>query len=122
MKRKILACALLFCLLFSLCACGRKNDTEDAAAIAGETTEGWIPSRIPFPDWLARSTGWETYGDTIYLSGMTPENQLVAASYDTLTGEWQRIDFTIADAYYPQLAMPGTASGGFWRRDRAGRI
>ena len=114
MKRKILACALLFCLLFSLCACGRKNDTEDAAAIAGETTEGWIPSRIPFPDWLARSTGWETYGDTIYLSGMTPENQLVAASYDTLTGEWQRIDFTIADAYYPQLGCLSYAGHSLW--------
>ena len=114
MKRKILACALLFCLLFSLCACGRKNDTEDAAAIAGETTEGWIPSRIAFPDWLARSTGWETYGDTIYLSGMTPEDQLVAASYDTLTGEWQRIDFTIADAYHPQLGCLSYAGHSLW--------
>lgn len=114
MKRKILACALLFCLLFSLCACGRKNDTEDAAAIAGETAEGWIPSRIAFPDWLARSTGWETYGDTIYLSGMTPEDQLVAASYDTLTGEWQRIDFTIADAYHPQLGCLSYAGHSLW--------
>ena len=114
MIRKILACTLLFCLLFSLCACGRKNDTEDAAAIAGETTEGWIPSRIAFPDWLARSTGWETYGDTIYLSGMTPEDQLVAASYDTLTGEWQRIDFTIADAYHPQLGCLSYAGHSLW--------
>ena len=114
MIRKILACTLLFCLLFSLCACGRENDTEDAEVIGGETTEGWIPSRIAFPDWLARSTGWETYGDTIYLSGMTPEDQLVAASYDTLTGEWQRIDFTIADAYHPQLGCLSYAGHSLW--------
>ena len=116
MKRRISASILLLALLFSLCACGRKNDTEDAeaAGIAGETAEGWIPSRIAFPNWLARSTGWETDGDTIYLSGMTPENQLVAASYDTLSGEWQRIDFTIADAYHPQLGCLSYAGHSLW--------
>ena len=116
MKRRISASILLLALLFSLCACGRKNDTEDAeaAGIAGETAEGWIPSRIAFPNWLARSTGWETDGDAIYLSGMTPENQLVAASYDTLSGEWQRIDFTIADAYHPQLGCLSYAGHSLW--------
>lgn len=116
MKRRISASILLLALLFSLCACGRKNDTEDAeaAGIAGETAEGWIPSRIAFPNWLARSTGWETVGDTIWLSGMTPENQLVAASYDTLSGEWQRIDFTIADAYHPQLGCLSYAGHSLW--------
>lgn len=116
MKRRISASILLLALLFSLCACGRKNDTEDAeaAGIAGETDEGWIPSRIAFPNWLARSTGWETDGDAIYLSGMTPENQLVAASYDTLSGEWQRIDFTIADAYHPQLGCLSYAGHSLW--------
>ena len=116
MKRRISASILLLALLFSLCACGRKNDTEDAVAagIAGETAEGWLPSRIAFPNWLARSTGWETDGDAIYLSGMTPENQLVAASYDTLSGEWQRIDFTIADAYHPQLGCLSYAGHSLW--------
>lgn len=116
MKRRISASILLLALLFTLCACGRKNDTEDAeaAGIAGETAEGWIPSRIAFPNWLARSTGWETDGDAIYLSGMTPENQLVAASYDTLSGEWQRIDFTIADAYHPQLGCLSYAGHSLW--------
>lgn len=116
MKRRISASILLLALLFSLCACGRKNDTEDAeaAGIAGETAEGWLPSRIAFPNWLARSTGWETDGDAIYLSGMTPENQLVAASYDTLSGEWQRIDFTIADAYHPQLGCLSYAGHSLW--------
>lgn len=116
MKRRISASILLLALLFSLCACGRKNDTEDAeaAGIAGETAEGWLPSRIAFPNWLARSTAWETDGDAIYLSGMTPENQLVAASYDTLSGEWQRIDFTIADAYHPQLGCLSYAGHSLW--------
>lgn len=115
MKRGILASFVLLSLLFTLCACGKQEKAIPAAiSQTGEMTEGWVPSRIDFPDWLARSTGWETDGDAIYLSGMTPENQLVAASYDTLSGEWQRIDFTIADAYHPQLGCLSYAGHSLW--------
>lgn len=115
MKRRISASILLLALLFTLCACGKQEKAIPAAiSQTGEMTEGWVPSRIDFPDWLARSTGWETDGDAIYLSGMTPENQLVAASYDTLSGEWQRIDFTIADAYHPQLGCLSYAGHSLW--------
>lgn len=115
MKRGILASFVLLSLLFTLCACGKQEKAIPAAiSQTGEMTEGWVPSRIDFPNWLARSTGWETDGDAIYLSGMTPENQLVAASYDTLSGEWQRIDFTIADAYHPQLGCLSYAGHSLW--------
>lgn len=116
MKRGILASFVLLSLLFTLCACGKQEKAIPAAiSQTGEMTEGWVPSRIDFPDWLARSTGWETVGDTIWLSGLTPENQLViAASYDTLSGEWQRIDFTIADAYHPQLGCLSYAGHSLW--------
>lgn len=115
MKRRISASILLLALLFTLCACGKQEKAIPAAiSQTGEMTEGWVPSRIDFPDWLARSTGWETVGDTIWLSGLTPENQLVAASYDTLSGEWQRIDFTIADAYHPQLGCLSYAGHSLW--------
>ena len=82
MKQRILASLLLLCLLLSLCACG-KGDEEATVIISGtesEMTEEWIPSRINCPDWLARSTGWETEGDTIWLSGVTPERKPVIAA------------------------------------------
>ena len=116
MKRRILASILLLALLLTLCACGRSHDTETAGETlsAEETTEGWIPTRIPFPDWLASCIGWETAGDTLYLSGLTPEDELVAASYDTLSGEWRRIDFTTADAYHPQTGNLSHAGHSLW--------
>ena len=116
MKRRFIASLVLLGLLLSLCACGKREETATVqfTGAEGETTEGWIPSRIAFPDWLTRSTGWETEGDTIYLSGLTPEDQLVAAAYDTLSGEWKRIDFTIADAYHPQLGSLSHAGHSLW--------
>ena len=102
MKRSIPASIVVLSLLLSLCACGQTSvQTGDSPVPSGETREGWVPTRIPFPDWLSRSTGWESAGDAIYLTGLTPEGQLVAASYDTLRDHWQRIDFTVADAYHP---------------------
>ena len=116
MERRFLASLVLLALLLSLCACGKTDEAEPLAPAVSdvETTDGWIPSRIAFPDWLTRSTGWETEGDTIYLSGLTPENQLVAAAYDTLSGEWQRIDFTTADAYHPQLGSLSHTGHSLW--------
>lgn len=115
MKRGILASFVLLSLLFTLCACGKQEKAIPAAiSQTGEMTEGWVPSRIDFPDWLARSTGWETVGDTIWLSGLTPENQLVIAAYDTLSDEWTRVDFTTSDAYHPQMGRISLAKNSIW--------
>ncbi len=116
MKRRILASLLLLCLLAGLCACGRKTESETIELTGSEveTTEGWIPSRIEFPDWLHHITGWSTEGDTIWLSGVTPEENLVIAAYDTLTGEWQRVDFTTADAWQPEMGSVSVAGHSIW--------
>lgn len=115
MKRRLMANILLLSLLLLLCACGNTDAKEKSyPSVPSQTVEGWIPSRIAFPEWLTRSTGWETEGDKIYLSGLTPENQLVAAAYDTLSGEWTRIDFTTSDAYNPQLGNLSFAGHSLW--------
>ncbi len=122
MNRKLTASILLLALLLTLGACGAPGagDAPEPSAPEGELTEGYLPSRIAFPAWLACSTGWESAGDTIYLSGLTPENQLVAASYDTLSGEWRRIDFTVSDAYHPELGNLSCAGRSLWGLLREG--
>ena len=52
MKRRILASLVLLALLLSLCACGKTDEAEPLAPSVSdvETTDGWIPSRIAFPD------------------------------------------------------------------------
>ena len=67
MKRRILAGLLLLCLALSLIACGKKDEagSVELSGTKGQMTEGWIPSKIAFPDWLAGSTGWATDGATI---------------------------------------------------------
>lgn len=116
MKKRILASLLLLSLLLGLCACG-KGDEEATVIISGtegEMTEEWIPSRIDCPDWLARATGWETEGDTIWLSGVTPERTPVIAAYDTLSGTWTRVDFTTGDAWQPEMGPVSLAGDSIW--------
>ena len=116
MKQRLCAFILLLCLLISLCACGKgkEGDTIELSGSEVETTEGWIPSRIEFPDWLHHITGWSTEGDTIWLSGVTPEKSLVIAAYDTLTGEWKRVDFSTADAWQPEMNSVSVAGHSVW--------
>ncbi len=113
MKRRILASLILLAALLSLCACGKKAP-ETPAAVKEELTEAWVPSRVDCPDWFASSTGWETEGDTIWLSGLTPENDPVIAAYDTLNGVWTRVDFTTADAWQPEIGPVSLAGDSVW--------
>ncbi len=116
MKQRILAGLLLLCLLLSLCACG--SEDENATVIIsgeeGEMTEDWIPSRIDCPEWLATAGGWETEGDTIWLSGMSRERKPVIATYDTLSGEWTRVDFSTGDAWQPEIGPVSLAGDSIW--------
>lgn len=118
MKRRLLASLLALALLLGLTACGKSGDEEERPNAEPlntvETVEGWIPSRIEFPDWLSRITGWSTEGDTIWLSGVTPEKSLVIAAYDTLAGEWNRVNFSTADAWQPEMNSVSLAGHSVW--------
>ena len=118
MKRRLLASLLALALLLGLTACGKGGDEEERPNAEPlntvETVEGWIPSRIEFPDWLSRITGWSTEGDTIWFSGVTPEKSLVIAAYDTLAGEWNRVDFSTADAWQPEMNSVSLAGHSVW--------
>ena len=120
MKRSILASLLTLALLLGLCACGapQVKPGEGGAAgesvYKGETVEGYVPTEVPFPEWLAYITGCTTEEDTIWLSGVSAEKKLVIAAYDTVNDSWQRVDFSTADAYHPQMDSVSLSGGSIW--------
>ena len=116
MKQRILTILLLFCLLLGLCACGNEDDNADIiiSGTEGELIEDWIPSRIDCPDWLVTVSGWETEGDTIWLSGVSKERTPVIAAYDTLSDAWTRVDVSAGDAWQPELGSVSLAGDSIW--------
>ncbi len=118
MKKRILASLLALSLLLGLAACGKGGDEEDRPNAEPlntvETEEGYIPTRIAFPAWLRSINGWNTEGDSIWMSGFTPEGGIVIAAYDTLNDEWQRVDFTTADAWQPEMYGVSPAGHSIW--------
>ena len=118
MKKRILASLLALSLLLGLAACGKGGDEEDRPNAEPlntvETEEGYIPARIAFPAWLRSINGWNTEGDSIWMSGFTPEGDIVIAAYDTLNDEWQRVDFTTADAWQPEMYGVSPAGHSIW--------
>ena len=130
MIKRTLSLLFVLCLLPALCACNAKTADapgsphpaadRESVRIAGQRadetvlTEGYIPSRISFPDWLARARGWSTESDTIWLSGVTPDRAPVIAAYDTLRGEWSRFDVSVPEAHNPQLGSVTLAGNSIW--------
>lgn len=139
-----------FCLLLaaaltlSLCACGsgrapapdggKPADTDPAESggdkapsvaipepqAAAETVEGWISTEIESPDWAESLGGWDTLGDAIYLDAATAEDGLAVAAYDTLTGQWQRIDLDTGEAKYPGFVDLSVTEEDVWALLREG--
>ena len=98
MIKRTLSLLFVLCLLPALCACNAKTADapgsphpaadRESVRTAGQRadeavlTEGYIPSRISFPDWLARARGWSTESDTIWLSGVTPDRAPVIVTFE----------------------------------------
>lgn len=117
MKKRILSILLLIVILCSLCACG-KNNTGDSEAevLSGEMVPGYLATEIDFPDWFrqSQSTGWDTCGDSFWMTGETEDGAPVLVSYDTLIGQWQRYDLDTADARNPWCGNLTVTEDAFW--------
>ena len=117
MKKRILSTLLLIVILCSLCACG-KNNTGDSEAevLSGEMVPGYLATEIDFPDWFrqSQSTGWDTCGDSFWMTGETEDGAPVMVSYDTLIGQWQRYDLDTADARNPWCGNLTVTEDAFW--------
>lgn len=117
MKKRILSILLLIVIICSLCACG-KNNTGDSEAevLSGEMVSGYLATEIDFPNWFrqSQSTGWDTCGDSFWMTGETEDGAPVLVSYDTLIGQWQRYDLDTADARNPWCGNLTVTEDAFW--------
>ena len=71
---------------------------------------------LDFPDWFRQSqfTGWDTCGDSFWMTGETEDGAPVLVSYDTLIGQWQRYDLDTADARNPWCGNLTVTEDAFW--------
>ena len=111
--------ALLAALALTLtagCGAGPEGDPSGAGADARsiETVPGYIPEEIALPDWLGGDIHWDTQGDVMWVGGGTMSREITIGSYDTLSGQWQRLDFDTGDARYPYLRTLSVCEDAVW--------
>lgn len=79
---------------------------------------GHIVTEIPFPDamnaFTSWGTGWDTYGDTIWLAGSAEDDHLILASYDTVQNQWNVYDMETADAQLPIIDTLSVSETAVW--------
>lgn len=118
MNKRVISLMLALMLVCSLCACGTSNDTGDleAEVLSSETVPGYQAMELDFPDWFreGQSMGWDTYGDSLWMTGETADGAPVLVSYDTLIGQWQRYDLDTADARNPWCGNLTVTEDAFW--------
>ena len=109
---------LALMLVCSLCACGTSNDTGDleAEVLSSETVPGYQAMELDYPDWFreGQSIGWDTYGDSLLMTGETADGDPVLVSYDTLSGQWQCYNLDTADARNPWCGNLTVTEDAFW--------
>ena len=111
--------ALLAALALTLtagCGAGPEGDPSGAGADARsiETVPGYIPEEIALSDWLGGDIHWDTQGDVMWVGGGTMSREITIGSYDTLSGQWQRLDFDTGDARYPYLRTLSVCEDAVW--------
>ena len=77
---------------------------------------GYLATEIDFPDWFRQSqfTGWDTCGDSFWMTGETEDGAPVMVSYDTLISQWERYDLDTADARNPWCGNLTVTEDAFW--------
>ena len=118
MNKRVISLMLALMLVCSLCACGTSNDTGDleAEVLSSETVPGYQAMELDFPDWFreGQSMGWDTYGDSLWMTGETADGDPVLVSYDTLSGQWQCYNLDTADARNPWCGNLTVTEDAFW--------
>ena len=78
-----------------------------------ERIMAYVPEELPWPEWLVEFWGWDTFGDTIWLSGQS-ETGLAAASYDTISGQWNSYELNTAQAHNPKVVDISVVDEALW--------
>lgn len=121
-KEKTIVClVLILAFVLSLCACSAAPEPDKADTLvlpepsaSAETVPGYISTELEMPGWIDSLAGSEIIGDTIYLAVNPKEGGIAAASYDTMSGQWQRYDLETGDAYKPNVDGFSATGDSLW--------
>ncbi len=119
--KRFFAAMMAACLLLTTGCAGKRQEPEAGKVPTGsapkkptEMTWGYVPEEVKTPEWMDMLWGWDTVGDTIWLGAEDTEGRAVAASYDTLSGQWTRFDLDTGDAHNPEPAALSATEDSLW--------
>lgn len=133
--KKILILIIVLALLFICGACNHSDnsnnsevDTEGSADInnvvpiispSTEMVPGHIVTEIPFPVSMKdvaryQTTGWDTYGDTIWVGGAIEGTSPVIACYDSVQDQWRDYYINVGDAQLPVIDILSVCETSVW--------
>ena len=87
-------------------------DTEETVD-SRERVMTYVPEELTWPEWLWNPRGWDTCGDTIWVSGQN-ENGLIVASYDTINDKWNSYELDTAQAHNPVAVDISASDEAIW--------
>lgn len=133
--RKIFILSLALCMLLSLCACGKAPEqSDDGLPTVGkdgisesggkeissdaDLVPGFKSEEISLPPDLGRLSSLvqsiDHIGDTMYFCNSTRLDNPVVYAYDTLNGEWSKIECDAGEARFPYVRALSAADNSLW--------
>jgi len=119
--KRFFAAIMAACLLFTTGCAGKTAEPQAGPGPGGsapkkptEMTWGYVPEEVETPEWMDLLWGWDTVGDTVWLGAEDKEGRAVAASYDTLSGQWTRYDLDTGDAHNPGPVALSVTEDSLW--------
>ncbi len=107
MYKKILCIILFFTLSTTLCACAKKQYKQETENPANQEQAlllpGYKSTEIDNPDWVYSWGQCEVLEDVFYMIAYPNEGGLSVASYNTISGDWERYDMNTDPLIYPSV-------------------